>query len=174
MIQAPTADNIDFVPYEYTTNRVDRELEPVYRDSYRNFGWIVDDTLTILAPDGSVTFTLKRDRRLRNRPMLQELQRRCDKALTAISAMERSKTTTATAAALALGVAGSVLLIGALLAGSLVLSVPLLAVGLIAWVLGYFAHGLVRENRSDRLTPLIDDQYDVVYQTGEQASRLLA
>ena len=174
MSQAPTTD---FVAYEYSTIRVDREMEPLYKDSYRNFGWTVEPYGTNLPNTNTVTLKLKRDRRIKNRPMVLELQRRCENALTAISHMERSKTSVATSVALVLGVVGAAFLAGSVFAlnfGSLWLSVPLGAIGLIGWVAGYFSHGRVKANKTAELAPLIDRQYDVVYETGEQASRLLS
>jgi hypothetical protein len=175
--EASTASDTSFIAYEYTTIRVDRELEPLYKDAYRNFGWIVEGYGASLPSATAVTLKLKRDRRIKNRPMVLELQRNCENALTAIAHMERSKTTTAMATSLAVGIVGSAFLAGsifALDADLLVVSIPLGAIGLLGWVGGYFSHGRVKANKTAQLTPLIDRQYDVVYEAGEQATHLLA
>lgn len=170
-----TASN--FVAYEYTTVRATRELEPLYKDAYGNFGWIIEDIGVTVPGANTVALKLKRDRRLKNRPMILELQRKCENALTSIASMERSKSASALATALTLGIIGAAFLAGsifALNAGLTVLSIVLGAIGLVGWVAGYFSHGRVLARKTEKLTPLIDRQYDVVFETGEQASRLLA
>lgn len=167
----------EFVAYEYATVKADRDLESLYRDAYRNFGWEIDGYGP--RPPGSTTVTLrfKRDRRIRNRSAVTELQRTCERALGAISRMERSKESTALVAALCVGIVGCAFLAGAVFAieaGMWLLSVPLGAVGLLLWLAGYVSHGRVRARRTERLDPQIDREYEVVYDTGEQAARLIA
>jgi hypothetical protein len=167
----------DFVAYEYTTIRVERDLEPLYKDAYSNFGWIVEGYGPSLPNVTLVSVKLKRDRRIKNRPMVLELQRQCENALTSITSLEKAKTTTAMAWSLGLGIVGSALLAGAVFAINadlIVLSIPLGALGLVGWTAGYLAHSRVKASKTAQLAPLIDRQYDVVYETGEQASRLLA
>jgi F0F1-type ATP synthase assembly protein I len=167
----------DFVAYEYTTIRVERDLEPLYKDAYANFGWIVEGYGPSLPNVSTVTLKLKRDRRIKNRPMVLELQRKCENALRSITSLEKAKTTTAMAWSLSLGIVGSAFLAGAVFAidaDLIVLSIPLGAIGLVGWLAGYLAHGRVKANKTTQLAPLIDRQYDVVYETGEQASHLLA
>ena len=162
---------------EYTTIRVDRDLEPLYKDAYSNFGWIVEGYGPSLPNVTMITLKLKRDRRIKNRPMVLELQRKCENALTSITSLEKAKTTTAMAWSLGLGIVGSALLAGAVFAINadlIVLSIPLGALGLVGWMAGYLAHNRVKASKTAQLAPLIDRQCDVVYETGEQASRLLA
>lgn len=58
-----------FTAYEYTTIRVPRDLEPIYADSYRNFGWTTAATETGLPGATTVVLRLKRDRAVKNRPL---------------------------------------------------------------------------------------------------------
>lgn len=176
MAETSTSDNTEFVAYEYTTVRAGRELEGLYKDSYRNFGWIIEGYGTNPTNVRTVTLKFKRDRSIKNRPVVLELQRKCENALTAITQMEHAKGTAANTAAMTIGIVGSAFLAGsvfALDADMLLVSVPLGAIGLIGWVLGYFSYGRVKATKIASLAPLIDRQYDVVYETGEQASRLL-
>ena len=80
-------------------------------------------------------------------------------------------------AALGIGLVGCAFLAGsvfALEADLLILSIPLGAIGLVCWLGGYLAHGRVQAQRTARVSPLIDQQYNVVYDSGEQASHLLS
>jgi hypothetical protein len=171
------ATGTEFVAYEYTTVRADRDLESLYRDAYRNFGWVAEGYATTMPGTGAVTLKFKRDRRVKNRALVLELQRKCQHALDSIASLERSKTTTATAAAVGTGIVGSSFLAGSVFsleADLTALSIVLGAVGLIGWLVGYLAHGRVKAKKTAQVTPLIDQQYDVVYETGEQAAHLLA
>ncbi|MGC3955469.1 MAG: hypothetical protein QM804_14675 [Propionicimonas sp.] len=172
----------DYVAYEYLTVQADRELELLYRDTYRSFGWIIEATAGGPLGGGTpnpatVTLKLKRDRRLRNRPLVNELQRKAEGALAAIRDLEKSRTSTAVATALGIGILGSAFLAGsvfAIEAGLWLLSVPLGAVGLLGWLAGWLAHGKVKARRTSQTAPLIDRQYEIVYDASEQAARLLA
>lgn len=176
-INVTPASESEFVAYEYSTVRVPRELEGLYADSYRDFGWIVDGRQPGPTAGTASTLQLKRDRRLKNRSMIVELQRSCDTALTSIAALDRSASTTAISVAIAFGIAGSALLAGSvfLLGGGLiVLSIVLGAVGLLGWLAGYLGFGRAKTRRAAQVAPRITELYETVYETREQASRLRA
>lgn len=172
----------DYVAYEYLTVQADRDLELLYKDTYRSFGWIIEATTAGPLGGGTpnptmVTLKLKRDRRLRNRPLVNELQRRAENALAAIRDLEKSRTSTAVATALGIDIVGSAFLAGsvfAIEAGLWLLSVPLGAVGLLGWLTGWLAHGKVKARKTAQTAPLIDQQYDILYNASDQAARLLA
>ncbi len=172
-----TATATDFIPYEYLTLQVERELEPLYSDTYRNLGWTVEGYGTSLPNPNTVTLKLKRDRRIRNRQAVLEQQRAAEHALATIASLEHSKDTAPMAAALGAGIIGSGLLAGsvfAITANLWLLGIPLGLVGLAGWAAGYFAHGRVKANRVAKVTPLIDREYETVYAAGEQTAQLLA
>ncbi len=172
----------DYVAYEYLTVQADRDLEPLYKDTYRNFGWLIETTTTGMLSGGTpnlnaVTIKLKRDRRIRNRPLINELQRKAENALQTIRDLEKSRTSTAVATALGIGILGSAFLAGSIFAIEAdlwLLSVPLGVVGLLGWLAGWLAHGRVKARKTAQTAPLIDEQYEIVYDAGEQATRLLA
>lgn len=175
MTEAPSPAST--VTYEYATIRAERDLESLYRDTYASFGWTVDGYGTALPSTGTVTLKLKRPRRIKNRPPVVELQRKAEQALAEIAALEKSKGTSAFATAMTVGIVGSGFLAGSIFAIDAErwgLSIPLGAIGLIGWLAGYLAYGRVKASRVAKVTPLIDHQYDVVYEASEQAARLLA
>lgn len=177
MTETPSPASTEPATYEYTTVRTVRDLESLYRDTYRNFGWIVDGYGSSLPNANTVALKFKRPRRIKNRPQVVELQRKAERALIEIAALEKSKGTSAFAVSVTTGITGSAFLAGSVFAidaDQWGLSIPLGAIGLIGWLAGYLAYGRVRARRTGRVTPLIDQRYDIVYETSEQAAHLLA
>ncbi|GAA2182484.1 hypothetical protein GCM10009785_21950 [Brooklawnia cerclae] len=172
-----TTTTADFVPYEYLTLQVDRELEPLYRDTYHSFGWAVEGYGTTVPKVSTVTLKLKRDRRIHNRRPVLEQQRVAEQALATIASLEHSKQTAPVIAALTTGIIGSAFLAGsvfAITANLWLLGIPLGLIGLVGWVVGYFLHGRVKASQTAKVNPLIDREYETIYAAGEQASQLLA
>lgn len=177
MTEVPRPVRTDSLTYEYTRVRTDREMESLYRDSYAAFGWLVDDYGASRSGPNTVTIKFKRPRRIKNRPQVVELQRRAERALLAIAALEKSKDTTAFVVAMVIGLVGTGLLAGSVFAvqsSNWGLSIPLGVLGLAGWLAGYLAHGWVRTRRTARVAPQIDRQYDIVYESCEQAAHLSA
>lgn len=167
----------DYVAYEYSTVQVDRNRESLYRDMYRSCGWVVEGTTVAIRPNiTTLTLKLKRDRRLRSRPLLNELQRKGENALATIQRLEDSQAGTAVAVSLGIGIVGAAFLAGsvfAIEAGLWLLSIPLGAVGLICWLIAYLAHGRVKAAKTASTAPHIDEQYELLYDAMDQASRLV-
>lgn len=167
--------NDPFVAYEYMTVKADRDREGLSRDTYRNFGWIVEGYGSPIPGSSTVGIKLKRDRGIKNRPLIVELQRQAENALQTIDQLERSKDTVSVAAALSVGVVGSALLAGSVFtinSGHWVAGILLGTAGLLGWLAGYITHGRVKSKRTQKVAALIDRQYDIVYSTAEQAAQL--
>ena len=132
----------------------------------------------ITNPD-KVALKLKRDRKLQNRSEVNTLQRKCENALNTIDALERQKGTAAITAAFIFGLIGTVFLALAVFNITLLgMNIPLCIIfgvlGFIGCGLGYFSYLRVKKSRGEKNAPLIDEQYDIVYNTCEQAAALLA
>jgi hypothetical protein len=122
----------------------------------------------------AVTLELKRDRRIRNRPVVAELQRTAEEALASIERLERSKT--ATAVAYSVGLAGAAFFAGAVFslnAGLVPLFLFLGFHGLLFWAAPYFLHTRLRNRRTAKVAPLIDREYEVLHATAERARGFL-
>ncbi|MFT4235461.1 MAG: hypothetical protein QM607_10740 [Microbacterium sp.] len=183
---AATEQATRFTAYEYAAVRAPRDLESLYQDTYRGFGWTVESTeladpirplplIPAIQPT-TITLKLKRDRSIRNREMVQTLQRKAEKSLTSISRLEKSKTTRAIVLAVSIGVVGAALLAGSLFllnGGLLLLSIVLGVIGLAGWVGGFLSYLGMKSRRTQAVTPLIDRQLDTLYETADQAARLL-
>ena len=176
-IDAMTTPTRLFVRYEHTAVTVQQEKESLYRDVYQSFGWIAEGT--VHEPSGAtVTLTFRRSRELGNRPLLVELQRRCELALTTISDLERSRTSTAATAAWGVASAGTVLLAAAVVTfatgfGGLVFGLLGFA-GLGAWSIAYPVYAQATRKRTAQVALAIEQQYDTILAHGRQAGQLLA
>ena len=167
---------MDFVAYEYKDLTVGREMEPVYTDAYRNFGWELESVSVPAIGPGSAELKFKRDRKIRNKAELTRLQRQFDACAHEIESLEHSKTLGASAAAYTVGLIGTALLAGATFAylgGMLPLMVLLAVPGFAGWVLPYFCYRLLGRRRTAAVAPLIERKYDEAYEVCEKAHGLL-
>jgi len=161
--------------YEYRTAITTRQRLGFVRDTYASFGWT--DEGTSASPTGDVTLSLKRDRHIKNRSMVVDLQRKAEAALAGIDRLEGSTTTKASITAFTVGIIGAAALAGSVLlfqAGAWVGFVLLGVLGLACWVIPYFAYRTILRQTVARVTPLIDQQLDAVYEACEHAQQLLA
>lgn len=167
-----------FIGYEYKDVTVKREMEPLYADGYANFGWTLEgtDITTSLQGTDTANMRFKRDRKICNKAELTRLQRQFEACVHEIQALERSKTTSASIVAFTVGLIGTAFLagsvfayVGGMLAFSIVLAVP----GFLGWILPYFAYRRIQKNKTEKLTPLIEQKYDELYAACEKANGLL-
>lgn len=141
--------------YDHATVKVDRDLESLYQDTYRAFGWQVEGRDDPSGADAwrplhsrfarnvplvgwfyrqaegarpaarLVLLRLRRDRSIANRKRVDELQHQALGALGDIDHLERSVSSRATATSSVLGVVGAALLAGAVFS---ITAAPLLMV----------------------------------------------
>lgn len=172
-------NNTPFVTYEYATITVKRDAEPLYTDCYRSFGWQPLEGHPAGLPDpGQVAIKMKRDRRLDHRSEVNQLQRQCEAALGQIDTLERQKTSHAFIAAMVVGLMGTVFMALAVFSMVFWNMIPLVVlfglIGFIGWGAGYLAYRNISKKKGQQVAPLVDAQYDVVYDTCEKASAMLA
>jgi 5-bromo-4-chloroindolyl phosphate hydrolysis protein len=77
---------------------------------------------------------------------------------------------------LIIGVVGTSFLAGAVfsfLAKLIPLFILLTVIGLIGCALPYFIYNKIREKKTLEVNPLIDRQFDIIYETCEKASKML-
>lgn len=165
-----------FVAYEYLSKEVRRDTLQLYKDSYKNFGWEITEEDAGIFGVGTVKLTMRRNRRLNNRVEITKLQKRCESAMETILRLERQKDSRAQMVALASGVIGTVLMAGATfsyLAANIVLCVVLALPGFIGWGLSYPLYKRTVAKQTVKINAEIDAQYDVIYETCEQGSKLI-
>ena len=172
-----TAKNKEnFIGYEYRELSVGRDKEGVYADAYPNFGWKLESGSSGFGLS-TINLRFKRDRKIRNKAELTRLQRQFESNVSEIEKLEQSKTMAASIAAYSIGLAGTALMAGsvfAILAGMTPLCTVLAVPALALWALGYLSFIRIRDKRSEMVAPLIEQQYDAIYEVCEKAHTLLA
>jgi hypothetical protein len=168
-----------FIAYEYKNITASRDLESIYLDGFRNFGWEPDGSVPFFSPKGTAAVMLKfkRNRNIKNKGELARLERQFEKSLQVIGGLEKSKTSIAGIAAFTIGIIGSAFMAGsvfAYMAGMLPIMVILALPGLLGWIFPYFCYTQVKAKQDQKLSPLIDKQFDAVYEVCEKAHAFLA
>jgi hypothetical protein len=163
-----------FVMNEYLEVNVKQDLVQLCSDCYHTLGWTIMNASTGIE---SVKLKLQRDRKIKNRAALCDLQRKCEDAFSSIEKLESSKATKAMVVSMGVGIAGTVFIAGsvfAYLASMIPVCVILAIPGFIGCGLPYFLYEKYIKESTEKVSPLIDRNYDVIYEACEKASKLLS
>lgn len=171
----------NFIGYEYKEVVCERQKISFMLDGYENFGWepVGEPQENRLNPrQNKVTLQLRRDRKLINKMELTRLQRNFEDCVEQIDALEKSKTSRATICALSVALVGTAFMAGSVFAVTaqpplIILCIILAIPGFIGWILPYFIFQRVKEAQSSRLTPLIEEKYDEIYEICQKGNKLL-
>jgi len=168
----------NFIGYEYKEVVTNRDMEGVYTDGYPSFGWQLDGIPQSLLGFSTITLKFKRDRKIKNKAELSRLQRQFDAGIKQIESLERSKVSGAFVTAMTVGLIGTALLAGATFAfiyAEMILLMILLAIpGFIGWILPYLLYKRGIAKKTQAVTPLIEQQFDAIYEVCEKGHALLA
>lgn len=178
-----------YVGYEYKEVKTDRAQASFLIDGYANFGWQVDENVTggvgeerantpKSPASDKLVIRLKRDRKIINKVEFTRLQRNFEACVREIAELERRKTSAATSAAIAAGVAGTVFMAGSTFAVTaqqphILLCVVLAIPGFLGWILPYFLYKRMSKAKTEEISPLIEEKYDEIYEICEKGNRLL-
>lgn len=174
----------DFIGYEYKEIIADKKNASFLIDGYENFGWEQDlnisENMEIenLQHQGKIIIRLKRNRKIINKMELTRLQNNFEACAKDIEKLEQSKTSVASMYALAIGFLGILFMAGAVWVITtqtlpIVLGVLLAIPGTIGIILPYFVYRDVEKKQIKRLTSLIEEKYDEIYEICEKGNRLL-
>lgn len=171
-------ENKRFVSYDYKEISVSNDKISFFLDGYVNFGWEIDENIQSITYMGKSTLRFKRDRKIINKTELTRLQRNFEALINEIDMLEESKSSSATAVALAVGIIGTAFMAGSVFAVTapkpmIILCIILAIPGFIGWILPNFLFKRIREKRTQKITPLIEDKYDEMYEILEKGNRLL-
>ena len=169
----------NFVGYEYKEITADAEKASMLLDGYLNFGWTIDENIQPSRFLGGVSIKLKRDRKILNKAELTRLQRHFESCVHEIDELEASKTKPAAIWALVIGVIGMAFMAGSVFAITaapplILLCVVLGVPGCIGFALPYFVYKKMVQLRTVKVTPLIEQKYDAIYEICEKGNRLLS
>ncbi|MGN1008388.1 MAG: hypothetical protein ACI4PV_05535 [Butyricicoccus sp.] len=174
--------NPNFIGYEYKEILVPYQFSSLYLDSYPCFGWKEDPNRSQNPgqPQHSekVCLRFRRDRKLCNKTELTRLQRNFDGCVAEIQALERAKTSVPAIWALVIALTGTAFMAGSVFAVTapapkIVLSIVLAVPAFLGWILPCFVYRSLVRKRTLRLTPLIEEKYNEIYEICEKGSHLL-
>lgn len=166
-----------FVGYEYKEIAADGSMTSLLLDGYESFGWELDENFTIDSRGGKV-IRLKRNRKILNKMELTRLQRNFEACVNEIQTMEKNKTSKATVYALVCGIIGTAFMAGSTFAVTaqsphIVLCIILAVPGLIGWILPYLLYKKTVGKETEKMTLLIEEKYDEIYEICEKGNKLL-
>ena len=173
-----TKDGKNFIGYEYKEILAEQDKASIILDGYLNFGWVPDGNIQPALILGKVSIKLKRDRKILNKAELTRLQRHFDACINEIDAMEKSKAQAATIWAISVGTIGTAFMAGSVLTitatpPQITLGIILGVIGFIGWALPYFLFKKQMQSRVEKITPLVEQKYDEIYEICEKGNNLL-
>ena len=163
-------DGAEYVGYEYKEKSVPASFASLYLDSYPCFGWEED-------PNG---VSRKENAETAGRAVLRFRRDRknFDSCVAEIDALEQSKRSGAVIGALVTGIMGTAFMAGSVFAVTaeppmVVLCILLAVPGFTGWILPYFLYRALLRKKSAKVSPLIEDKYEEIYEICEKGSDLL-
>lgn len=125
-----------------------------------------------------MTMHLKRNRKIVNKAELTRLQRNFEACVNEIDALEKAKTSVAAMYAMTLGMIGTAFIAGATFAVTAqppyyILCILLAIPGFLGWIFPYFLYKRIVKTQTEKLTPLIEEKYDEIYEICEKGNKLL-
>ena len=188
-----------FVAWEYADINVNRNQAPLYADCYRNFGWTLIEqcelhytpdvpsyspyssrntpTHTVTHEQEMVRLKFKRDSRLPHKIQLGQLQQKCDSALSSIQRLENTKSAYSMGSTIGFGIVGAAFLglsIFNFVSANIPLCVLFAVISVAGWAAAFYFFAKVQPKKNAQINPRIQEQFNIVYQTCEQANALLA
>ena len=178
----------DFVAYEYMQVKVTSEKEALYIDCYENFGWKLTSSSNTLIDkedyyinsniNGNINLKLKQNRKIPNKAKIITLQKKCENGLRELNRLEKEPNSKGSLYAVTVAVIGTIfvaLSVFAITATSPIywLGVITGIIGLIEWFLAYPIYNKVKRKQEEMNTSLIEEQYNTIYDSCEQAQKLL-
>lgn len=162
-----------FTMYEYMEVNIIPTLAELCSDCYCELGWMV---VNIKPGINSVVIKLKRDRKIKNRGTLYELQRKLEDALIMIERLEKLKLAKPMGMSLGVGLLGTGLIALSVFSVTgyvspifIVSAVP----GFLCWGMAYLLYKKFLNKSNVKYNPMIDKYYDIVFEACENAKQLL-
>lgn len=174
----------NFVGYEYKEIIAESSRISFLLDGYECFGWELDEKRTENRENQNPSypkkevFYLKRNRKIINKMELTRLQRNFEACVKEIETLEKSKTSAAAIYALVAGILGTAFMAGSVFAVTaqqphIILSIILAIPAFVGWIIPYFLYSRIARKQTEKLTPLIEQKYDEIYEICEKGNKLL-
>ncbi len=178
----------NFVGYEYKEIIAEGSRASLLLDGYESLGWEIDERLRDAGTGrdvyGSIpgakktAVRMKRNRKIVNKMELTRLQRNFEACVHEIDMLEQSIASVATMYALILAMIGTAFMAAATfaavakpphVAACILFSIP----GFAGWIFPPFLHKKIMRRQTEKVTPLIEEKYDEIYEICEKGHKLL-
>lgn len=189
MVENRTGRPGGFIGYEYKEVATDPGQVSFLIDGYANFGWEIDENVMpgglekYLERTGSshqrkTVIRFKRNRKIINKMELTRLQRNFEACVDQISRLEKEKTSRPAVIAMSVGILGTAFMAGSTFAVTadpplIALCITLAIPGSLGWILPYFLYRAGVRKQTEKITPLIEEKYDEIYEICEKGNKLL-
>lgn len=172
----------DYTIYEYKTINVPKDLEQTYIDCYKNFGWAHinnekrDYYINDINDFNIAEIKFKRDRKIKNKELLNQLQKDCEKTFTTIDRLEKMPQAIATVQALSIGFIALAFIVTAVFLAIKNIWLGMFFSGIIglvgcAFPLPIYKKTITEKEKENKSK--IDEQYNVIYNAYEKARKIL-
>lgn len=179
-------DKKDFIAYEYLSLNVKSNLEPLYIDCYENFGWILVHNAGLVDKDDyylnhyninneTVNIKFKRDRKIKNKLKLVPLQKQLEISLKKLEKLEKEPTSHGVSLSITVGIIGIIFIILSIITFSKlkILGILCAVISTIGLILPYFIYKDIKAKYEQKNIPLIESEYDKIYESCKTAKKLL-
>lgn len=170
----------DFVTYEYKTVSAKAKDQTRAMDMYESFGWEI--TGVSAQATGSVTLSLKRDRKQRHKQELNKLERQAEETFETINCLQKSKTHGASVFAYIFGIVATLILGGGMSLTMLIENnIPAFVGGIILGMFGlalcgvnYVIYSKIVAKKTKEVLPVIDQTEERLANILEKGNDLLS
>lgn len=181
----------EFIAYEYFSTNVESDKEALYIDCYENFGWtlinnisnngLVDNEdyyINNYYINKLINLKFKRDRKIPNKAKIINYQKTCENSLKELSRLEKEPNKKGSIYAVINAIAGTIFITISVFSITattphIILGTITGIIGLIIWFLSYPIYKRIKINLEKTNTSLIEEEYNKIYNSCEQARKLL-
>lgn len=183
----------DFVAYEYLSINVTSDKEALVMDCYENFGWMLtssannsglvdkeDYYINNSNVNGNklINLKFKRDRKIPNKAKVVTLQKKFENSLKELKRLEKEPNSKGSFYAVVASVIGTIFLTISVFFITAANPIYFLGaimgiIGLIGWFMAYPIYKKVKTKQEEINASLIEEQYNIIYDSCEQAQKAL-
>lgn len=183
-MESAKAAQREFVAYEYKEMAAESSRASFLLDGYECFGWELDENFSGDRRSDKpgnlkkIIVRLKRSRKIVNKMELTRLQRNFEACVSEIDTLEKAKTSAAAVWAITTGIIGTAFMAGSVFAVTaqpprILLCIILAVPAFLGWIIPFFLYKKIVRKQTEKLTPLIEEKYDEIYEICEKGNKLL-
>ena len=181
----------DFIAYDFLSIDTNTDQEQLIVDCYQKFGWEYLESIGSnyrnedyfinnldLYENRLIKVKFRRNRKIKNKLELINLQKKMEASFKKIEQLKKEPETFSTICSISIGVVGLAFFVFAMLSyfrnnPIYILTIFNGIIGIIGFILGYFMNSKLFEQKREQNELLIEQQYDIIYECCEKATKLI-